>query len=187
MQIIIIFGAPGSGKGTQAKLLAQSLNYQHFSTGDHLRKEIASNSEIGKKVLSYTNKGTLVPDTIISDIVTSYIENNKSQPGIILDGYPRTLKQLKILLNLLDKIKIQDIIILNIKISEEEITTRLLKRAKLENRPDDNLDTIKNRLAIYNKESQTILDYIKDKFPILDIDGQGSIEEIQARIKSSLK
>lgn len=183
MKIIILFGAPGVGKGTQAELLAKKLNFEHLSTGNLLRKEISSGSDFGKKIAEIINFGKLVSDEIVNKLVRNFIEQNRNAGGIILDGYPRTVFQARELDKILDELDILNIKIINLIADEEELTKRLLLRATKEKRQDDNEETIKKRFKVYDNETLPILDYYENTgADVSDVDGIGEIEDIHQKI-----
>ncbi|NDV46225.1 adenylate kinase [Paludibacter sp. 221] len=182
---IIIFGAPGSGKGTQSDLIKEKYNLLHLSTGDLLRAEIASGSELGKIADSYISKGQLVPDEMIIEILDNAIEEkekNGKYNGIILDGFPRTVAQAEAL-ELLIKKRNRDItILLDLMVEENELVERLVNRGKTSGRCDDNLETIKKRLEVYHEKTKPVNDYYKKQNKYTVIDGSGNIDNIFDRV-----
>lgn len=184
-QNLLIFGPPGAGKGTQAKLIAENLKIVHLSTGEVLRREIKSGSELGMKVQSIINSGQLVSDEIVIEIVRNALANAKE--GFILDGFPRNLKQAEVLEGIFEELKIRDIKILNLEVDQEELIKRLLKRAQLEGKADDNEETIRNRMIVYNEETKPILDFYSKHEGLINLDGLGSVEEVLERVMVALK
>lgn len=180
---IILFGGPGSGKGTQAKKLANYLNLTHVSTGDLFRDHLKNNTLIGKKIKFYVEKGDLVPDDITFLILNNKIKNNKFK-GFIFDGYPRTLKQAKYLNILLKNLKSSILIIILLNVPDHLLINRLLKRGEIDKRTDDiNIKIIKNRIKEYNKKKNEILNFfIKNKNKLIEIEGIESIEKITEKI-----
>jgi adenylate kinase len=191
MNILIIFGPPGSGKGTQSKLISKKLNYFHFSTGEQLRKEVSKGTKLGKEIDSLISKGKFVPDKLSTEITKNFIFLNKKE-DILLDGFPRNLKQAENLLEILEELKIEKIIesikVINLEVRDQEIIKRLLLRAKIEKRKDDNEKTIKERLKIYHNETKKVLDFLEEKnIPIININGEGDIRKINQEILNKIK
>jgi adenylate kinase len=187
MRVIILFGAPGVGKGTQAELLAKKLNFEHLSTGNLLRKEIASGSTFGKEIAEIMKSGKLISDETVNKLAKNFLEKNISAEGVILDGYPRTVFQARELDKILEELDISNIKIVNLIADEEELTKRLLLRSQKEGRADDNEETIKKRFEVYNGETFPILDYYENTAAdVSDIDGIGEIGEIHQRIVSEV-
>ena len=194
MKILIIFGPPGAGKGTQAAMLSKSLGYLHLSTGQMFRDAVKSGSELGKKVKKVIDAGHLVSDKMTSDIIDSFFSKNKNLgtarqtcqvPGIILDGYPRNVNQCYMMDNFSKKYSLE-LEIINLTADYKELVKRLLKRAEIEKRKDDTEEIIKTRLRIYEKDTAPILDYYKDKIKICNVNGLGTIEEVNKRIMNSI-
>ena len=184
---VVIFGPPGAGKGTQSKKIIEKYGLRHISTGDLLRNEIASGSELGIRIKAKINKGKLISDEIITDILINEIDNlGKDIPGIIFDGFPRTLEQAEMLYNLLEERGMEVKVMIDLEVDEEELIKRLLYRAKIAGRSDDTIDVIKKRLKVYHKKTEPVIDFYKKKGKFRKIDGSGSIDEIFARIDKVL-
>ena len=184
---IILFGPPGSGKGTQAKHLEKKLNNFQVSTGDMLRDEIKKESEIGKKIISFMNDGRFVNDEIVNSLMKKVIFDPKKKGKLIFDGYPRTLDQAKNLdlwINASNQ-KIYFIFFLNV--SKDIIIQRIEKRKIIEKRSDDDLDTILKRYETYMETTRPVLDYYSSKTNFNEIDGGLKIAEITAKINDILK
>jgi len=180
---IIICGAPGSGKGTQSQLIAEKYNLKHLSTGDILRNEIKLQTGIGKKAEQFISKGQLVPDEIIITMLDHILDKEMNHhKGIILDGFPRTYAQAEALEKLLKKRNEEITLLLDLKVNDEELISRLLKRAEISNRSDDKLDVIRKRLEIYHQNADEVNNFYKKSNKYVAIEGIGTVEEIFSRI-----
>lgn len=210
---IIIFGSPGVGKGTQAKILASRLNIPHISTGDILREAIKNQSELGKKAKEIVDKGELVPDEIMGGIIKETLNNERCRNGFILDGYPRTINQAEILENIFKTIKIEKHYLIRLDADDEVIIDRLTNRmvcnkcgnilnntevkdnficpvCRAENsyykRADDDESVIRRRLKVYHETTAPVFNFYKDKATIIEIDGTMSIEKVTEEILKQL-
>ena len=209
---IIIFGPPGVGKGTQAKLLAEKISAKHISTGDILRNAVKNETEIGLKAKEIMERGELVPDEIMGLLVEEAIAS-AADKGFILDGFPRTINQAKILEPILDNLSDDKIFFIRLKADPDIIVARLSSRRVCRNcgyiinlklnddlstcpnckasdsfykREDDDESVIRNRLKVYEENTVPVLDYYKDKVEIISVDGTNSVEEISQEILSLL-
>ena len=185
---IVLFGPPGAGKGTQAKVISDFLNVSHLSTGDILRKKLNDNDSLAFELKKIMSSGNLVSDDILNSIVSSRLLNEKNK-GFILDGYPRTLNQSEFLNNFLSDTSTSINYIFNIQINFNILKSRILKRSEEENRDDDNIEVIETRYEEYLNSTQKVSDYYKHKLPTIfhEIDGSLQIEEITQKIKQILK
>jgi adenylate kinase len=187
MEILIITGPPYSGKGTQCNILKELLGFEHISTGDRCREEKLNETEIGKIMSEYEEKGDLVPDSIIKDLFSKILDENKSKAGIILDGYPRTKPQVDDLITLVKSKNMEIGKVLNIEVPKSELLIRAKKRAETSNRKDDENPQIHlKRIDIFEESTRPAIEYMKSKIKILTFDGLGTIDEITERIKASL-
>ena len=179
---IIIFGPPGAGKGTQAKYLIKKLNSFQISTGDMLREEIKKDTDIGKKIISNMNDGKFVEDEIVNKLLEKIVFDKKKMNKLIFDGYPRTINQAKNLENLLNKSnqKIGYIFFLNS--NKESIVKRIEKRKVLENRSDDDTQTILKRYDTFMQVTKPVLDFYSSRSNFYEIDGDDEIEAISDKI-----
>lgn len=175
---IIIFGPPGAGKGTQSDFIKKRYNLKYISTGQILRNEAASKSEIGLKVKEIIDKGGLASDEIVSSIIEHNISENTSSSGFLFDGFPRTVKQAAILDELLKKYNMKLDAVLSLEVPEELLIERMLERGKTSGRADDNIESIHYRFIEYNSKTKPVLDYYVDKNILHSINGVGSIESI---------
>ncbi|MDP3882420.1 MAG: adenylate kinase [Nanoarchaeota archaeon] len=187
MEIIILLGPPGAGKGTQADLLAKEFDFIHLSTGDLLRQEIANQTEVGKIAEALISKGKFFPDDLIIKIVSDYLSHNLDKKGVILDGFPRTLPQARYLSDLCKKLEIKKVKVVNLEVHEEELVDRLMKRAKVQNRIDDTREIIHKRFEIYEKETLPLIDYYSSLGLLQNTNGIGRIEEIHKSILKIVK
>ena len=181
---IVIFGAPGSGKGTQSELIIKEYGLDHISTGDVLRSEMKNETELGKIAKDYIEKGQLVPDELIVDMLAKVLDSKVNSKGVIFDGFPRTIPQAKALKEMLNKRGTDVSVMLNLQV--EELINRLLERGKVSGRSDDNLETIKSRLDVYHKQTAPLADYYIGEGKHVAIKGMGTIEEIFGRIKDAV-
>ena len=179
---LILFGPPGAGKGTQAKNLEKKLNNFQISTGDLLRNEIEKNSDIGKKIINNMNEGKFVDDKIVNKLMEKIILDPQKKNKFIFDGYPRTLEQAKNLDLLLDNSKQKIDFIFFLNVDKNTIINRVKNRKILENRSDDDLDTILRRYDIYMETTKPVLDFYSTKSNFHEIDGTQEISEITRKI-----
>ena len=179
---IIIFGPPGAGKGTQAKHLIKKLNGFQVSTGDILRDEIKKNSEIGRIIISDMNEGRFVSDEIVNKLIKNVVFNNEKKGKLIFDGYPRSLSQAKNLDFLLAETKQKIDLIFFLNVNKETIIKRIEKRKVIEERSDDELDTILRRYDTYMETTKPVLDFYSKNQNFHEIDGTLEIHEITQKI-----
>jgi|SRR5690349_22331922 len=176
---IILFGPPGAGKGTQSARLIQKYSLTHISTGDLFRKHLKEGTPLGKMAQEYMNKGNLVPDQVVIDMVDDKISSSGKISGIIFDGFPRTIAQAKALDNLLAKKNAPIKILVELVVPEDELRKRLAERAVKENRPDDAKPAvIENRIAVYKAETAAVADYYKKENKYSSVVGVGEIDAI---------
>ena len=177
-----MFGPPGAGKGTQAKYLVEKLNAFQISTGEILREEIKKNTEIGKKISYDMNDGKFVSDEIVNNLIKNIVFDIKKKNRLIFDGYPRSLTQAKNLNQLLDETKQKIDFIFFLNVNKETILNRIKKRKVLENRSDDDSDTIIKRYDTYMETTKPVLDYYSKNQNFKEIDGSLEIDEITRKI-----
>ena len=183
---LILFGPPGAGKGTQAKYLVNKLNGFQISTGDMLRDEIQKDSDIGKKIINDMNDGKFVNDEIVNKLIKNVIFDPKKKDKLIFDGYPRSISQAKNLEILLNESKQMIDFIFFLNVNKDTIIDRIQKRKVLENRTDDDLNTILNRYDTYMKTTKPVLNFYSNKSNFHEIDGTLEINEITNKIDGFL-
>lgn len=211
---LILFGAPGVGKGTQAKILASKLNIPHISTGDILREAVKGKTPLGIKANEIMSRGELVPDDIMIGIINDTLNQTRCKNGFILDGFPRTLPQAKELEKLLMELKLEHIFYVNLTAESNEIIRRLTNRRACKvcqnifalseidgktncpvcnasgsfyQRDDDKEDVIRNRLEVFKTTTQPVLDYYDRKNVLVNVDGLGAIDEVTTHILTSIE
>ena len=179
---IVIFGAPGSGKGTQSERIVEKYGINHISTGDVLRAEIKNGTELGKTAKGYIDQGQLIPDELMIDILASVFDSFKDSKGVMFDGFPRTIAQAEALKKMLAE-RGQDVsVMVDLDVPEEELMVRLIKRGKDSGRADDNEETIKKRLHVYHSQTAPLIDWYKNEKKYQHINGLGTMEGIFAEI-----
>ena len=176
---IVIFGAPGSGKGTQSEKIVEKYGINHISTGDVLRAEIKNGTELGKTAKSYIDQGQLIPDELMIDILASVFDSFEDSKGVIFDGFPRTIAQAEALKKMLAE-RNQGVSVM------DELMVRLIKRGKDSGRADDNEETIKKRLHVYHSQTSPLIDWYKQEGQYQHIKGQGVLEEIFADVCAAI-
>lgn len=184
---ILIFGAPGSGKGTQSAFIKEHYNLDHISTGDMLRSEIKAGTEVGKKAAAIIERGALVSDEIISEMLSSRVaRKEEGKAGFIFDGYPRTVHQAETLEEILSAHDTSVTALVELRVPEDQLIERIINRGKISGRADDNEESVKERLSVYHKETEPVIDFYKKQGKTISIDGTGSIEEITNRIEEAI-
>jgi adenylate kinase len=176
---LILFGPPGSGKGTQSEKLIARYGLKHLSTGDLLRHEIQSNTPLGLAAKSIMDKGQLVPDEVVIEMINSALENNPQAKGFLFDGFPRTTAQAEALDKLLAQKNTAIKVVLALQVGEEELVSRLLNRGKTSGRSDDTNETvIRSRIEEYTRKTAVVADYYAKFDKVVHIKGEGSVTEI---------
>jgi adenylate kinase len=211
---IVLFGPPGAGKGTQAKFISEEFNVPHISTGDILRENVREGTALGKKAKTFMDKGALVPDEILIDIIKDRLQKPDTRKGFLLDGFPRTLKQAEALDPILDDINKKLDAVVNVDVSANELVRRLAGRrtcrscqasyhvksnppkvqgvcdqcgGELYQRADDTEAAINHRIEVYKNQTQPLIDYYKKKGLLIDIDGEREIDEVRSDVKKALE
>lgn len=180
---IVLFGPPGSGKGTQAENIIKKYNLIHLSTGDMLRAEIAGQTALGLEAKKLMDKGELVPDAVVIGMIENKLDSNKSAAGFVFDGFPRTVKQAEALDNLLQKHNAPIKVVLSLKVGEEELTKRILLRGATSGRADDQNETIvKNRVVEYRTKTEPLANYYAAQGKLKDVTGEQPVAEVFAAL-----
>jgi adenylate kinase len=185
---IVIFGAPGSGKGTQSDKIIENYHLFHISTGDVLRDNMSRGTELGKVAKDYIEKGQLVPDELIIDLLAQVLDENKenAKDGVIFDGYPRTIPQAEALEQMLADRGTQVDAVVGLEVPDEELIKRILLRGQQSGRADDNEETARKRLEVYYNQTSPLKAYYQEQGKYLAINGLGDIDGIFGLIKQAL-
>ena len=184
---VVIFGAPGSGKGTQSERIVEKFGINHISTGDVLRAEIKNGTELGKTAKGYIDQGQLIPDELMIDILASVFDSFKDSKGVIFDGFPPTIAQAGALKQMLADRGQAVSVMLDLDVPEEELMTRLIKRGQESGRADDNEETIKKRLLVYHSQTAPLIDWYKNEGVYKHIQGLGTMDGIFADICKAIE
>jgi adenylate kinase len=184
---IVLFGPPGAGKGTQSERLIEKYNLVHLSTGDVFRANIKGETELGKLAKSYMDAGQLVPDAVTIDMLRSEVVKHQDPKGFIFDGFPRTNAQAQALDEFLAGLNTQISLMLALEVEEQELKTRLLKRAEVSGRADDaDPAVIEKRITVYNQETAPVKAFYQAQEKFVAIDGIGSIDDITQRLFAAI-
>ena len=184
---LILFGPPGSGKGTQSEKLVAKYNLKHLSTGDLLRSEISRKTQLGLEAKTFMDKGNLVPDAVVIGMIGDALDNNPGVEGFLFDGFPRTAIQAQELDLLLQKKNTCIDVMLALDVSEEELVKRLSKRGETSGRSDDkNEEIIRARIVEYHKKTATVADHYQKAHKVVMVKGEGSVEEIFERLSGEI-
>jgi len=185
---VILFGPPGSGKGTQSEKLVEKFGLIHLSTGDLLRKERTLKTPLGLEAQQFIDKGQLVPDEVVIGMISSALDENPEARGFLFDGFPRTVAQAEALDKLLELKKSEIGVVLFLEVDEEELIKRLVHRGKTSGRTDDSDENIqRKRQEVYKNETLPVAAYYSKLKKVVTIDGMGSIEEIFSRLSSQIE
>ncbi len=182
MKNIVIFGAPGSGKGTQSELLIEKYGFKHISTGDVLRAEIKNGTELGKTAQGFIDNGQLIPDSLMIDILANTYDALCPAEGVIFDGFPRTIPQAEALKAMLAERGTGVSAMLELVVPDEALIERLINRGKTSGRADDNEETIRTRLQVYGKQTAPLAEWYEAEGLRNAVKGEGSLEEINAAL-----
>ena len=180
--ILILFGPPGAGKGTQADLLKDKFNLLHLSTGDILREEVSNNTDLGQQAKKFMDSGELVTDELIIGMIKNKIDSTRNVEGCLFDGFPRTISQAEALDSMLLSNSLNVDKVISLEVDDNVLTQRLLSRG----RSDDNEETIKNRLNVYKNQTLPIKDYYLKNNKLVEVKGDDSVDDVNATIVSSI-
>ena len=184
---LILFGPPGSGKGTQSERLVEKYGLVHLSTGNLLREEISNKTPLGIEAKKFIDQGQLVPDEVVIGMVDSFFDKHKDANGFLFDGFPRTVAQAQALDKLLSFKKTDIAVVIALDVTEEELVKRLLKRGKTSGRTDDTDESvIRKRFSVYTNETSPVADYYKKARKFKAIHGEGSVDEINAALRQAI-
>ena len=183
---IVLFGAPGSGKGTHSSLIAQKFGYLHLSTGDILRGELAAKTELGLMAEKYISQGALVPDDLIINMLEKTLDENQSANGVIFDGFPRTTVQAEALEKMLEKRNTKIDVMIEIFVEDETLFNRLVLRGQMSGRADDTPETIRKRLVVYHEQTAPVKDFYIRTNRYQSVDNNGSVEDCFSQIEKLL-
>ncbi len=185
---LVIFGAPGSGKGTQSEKLIDRYHLHHISTGEVLRDHIARGTELGRTADGYISQGQLIPDDLMLRVLEHELDANadKAKDGVIFDGFPRTIPQAKALKQMMERRGQKIHAVVGLEVPEDQLMERMVLRGKASGRSDDNPETIRKRLAVYHKQTQPLRDYYTDEGKYLAIQGDGTVDEVFERVIAAL-
>ncbi|KUP95659.1 adenylate kinase [Thermobifida cellulosilytica] len=183
----VLVGPPGAGKGTQAQILASELSIPKVSTGDIFRANVSNGTELGKQAQAYMDRGDLVPDEITNAMVKDRLSQEDTREGFLLDGFPRNLAQAETLDGMLAELGVKLDVVLELVVDEEEVVRRLAERARIDNRSDDNEETIRHRLVVYREQTAPLVTFYEQRGLLAKVDAVGPIEEVTKRAMAALK
>lgn len=185
---VVIFGAPGSGKGTQSAKMIERYGLHHISTGEVLRDQIARGTKLGKVADHYISNGKLIPDELMIDVLADLLDNtpNALDKGVIFDGFPRTIHQAHVLSDMLAQRGTAVHAVIGLEVPEDRLVERMMNRGKETGRADDNLDTIKKRLEVYHRQTSPLKEYYINEGKYHKIDGDGTVDRIFGDIAEHL-
>ena len=182
----LLLAPPGAGKGTQGDLLAEAYDVPHLATGDLLRQHVAEGTPVGLEAKRFMDRGELVPDRVVVELVARHLSDPEPLPGFVLDGFPRTLPQAK---TAYDWGRAHDRTfhaVISLHVPEDELVRRLLERGRSSGRTDDTDATIRHRLAVYHQSTQPLLDFYRDRGVLIEVDGTGDVDVVTRRVRDAL-
>ena len=183
---LLLLGAPGAGKGTQAARLVERLGIPQISTGDMLRAAVVAGTELGRKARGLMEAGELVPDDVVIGVARERLSQADARQGYVLDGFPRTVGQADALSEILSEMNVKLDLCLALTVDEDAVVKRLLARAEIEGRADDNEETIRERMRIYRESTAPLLSYYAERGLLVEVDGMGGVDEVARRIEEAV-
>ena len=184
---LLLLGPPGAGKGTQAQRLVKKLGVPQISTGDMLREAVASDTPIGREAKAHMEAGRLVPDEVVIGVARERLAQDDCGGGFVLDGFPRTVSQAEALDVMLEELGVSLEACVALDVDEDALVDRLLKRARIEGRADDNEETIRNRMQVYRNQTEPVVGYYRERGLLVEIDGMGDIETVAAAVQEAIR
>jgi adenylate kinase len=184
---LILFGPPGAGKGTQAAAISEKLSVPHIATGDILRENVRNETELGVRAKQYMDQGDLVPDKVVIAMVEERIKRDDAANGFLLDGYPRTVAQAEALDDTLAADGKAIDAVIRLLVDDDELVSRLLRRAREQGRSDDTREVIENRLAVYRNETEPLVDLYRERGLLREVEGTGPVAEVRQRILDAVR
>jgi adenylate kinase len=184
---LILFGPPGAGKGTQAAAISEKLSVPHIATGDILRENVRNETELGVRAKQYMDQGDLVPDKVVIAMVEERIKRDDAANGFLLDGYPRTVAQAEALDDTLAADGKAIDAVIRLLVDDDELVSRLLRRAQEQGRSDDTREVIENRLAVYRNETEPLVDLYRERGLLREVEGTGPVAEVRQRILDAVR
>jgi adenylate kinase len=184
---LILFGPPGAGKGTQAAAISEKLSVPHIATGDILRENVRNETELGVRAKQYMDQGDLVPDEVVIGMIDERISRDDAADGFLLDGYPRTVAQAEALDAALAADGTAIDAVIRLLVDDDELVSRLLRRAEEQGRSDDTREVIENRLAVYRNQTEPLVGFYRDRGLLREVDGRGSLPEVRGRILDAIQ
>ena len=182
----LLLAPPGAGKGTQGQRLAEIYGVPHLATGDLLRRHVADGTPLGVEAKEYMDRGELVPDRLVIDLILAALTAGGPLPGFLLDGFPRSLKQARQSYEWGEARGTTFHAVISLDVDEDELVRRLLERGRQSGRSDDNEGTIRNRLQVYDETTRPLLDFYRQRGILLEVDGTGAVEDVTARIQAAV-
>lgn len=182
----LLLAPPGAGKGTQGQRLAEIYGVPHLATGDLLRQNVADNTPLGIEARGFMDRGELVPDRLVTDLILARLTGGEVLRGFVLDGFPRSLNQARVSYRWGRARNSTFHAVISLAVDEDELVRRLLERGRQSGRADDNELTIRNRLRVYDETTKPLLDFYRDRGILIEVDGTGTVEAVTARIRAAL-
>jgi adenylate kinase len=189
MARIVLVGPPGSGKGTQSGILSQTFNVPHISTGEMMRSAIASGTTVGRTVKGFIDRGELVPDGVVVELIRARLAASDCASGFVLDGFPRNVAQAEVFSALMAELGLRDVVVVELRVPEDMLVERLRKRSDgvPEARSDDSEQVVRHRLEVFRNQTEPMIDFYRRRGAAYAIDGVGTVDDVQQRVVSALR